>query len=90
MTGRPRFLVVAPYVPSPRALHAGGRASAAWLHELQQLGDVDLVALDAAAEGPAAAALWPGLGEVTLVPYRSGWLGRLAGALGDLAVFLDI
>lgn len=79
-----RFLVVAPYLPRPGSLHAGGRATAAWLAQLATRGRVELVAMGTAADAQAAAALWPALEEVEVVRYRSGWFARMAGALADL------
>lgn len=84
MSSRNAYLVVTPYLPGPDSLHAGGRASAAWLLELQELGDVDLVALGSGADAATARRAWPRLRSVTLVRYRSGFTERLLGMLGDL------
>jgi hypothetical protein len=78
----PSFLVVAPYLPRPASLHAGGRATAAWLAQLARRGQVDLVAMGTVADAQAAPALWPMLHDVEVVRYRLA--GRMAGALADL------
>lgn len=80
----PSFLVVAPYLPRPASLHAGGRATAAWLAQLARRGQVDLVAMGTVADAQAAPVLWPTLHDVEVVRYRSGWWARMAGALADL------
>ncbi len=79
-----RVLFLAPYLPRPNALHAGGTDSAFYLSTLLERCDVDLICLGTVRDRREARAVWPAVGHLECIPYRQGVMEKLEGVAEDL------